>query len=151
MIKVSKEIFIKLGERESCSVVSDSLRPHGLQPTRLLSPWNFPGKSTGVGCHFLLKGTFPTQGSNLGLPHCRQMLYYLSHQIIHKNKCTGIAKRTLKRKAMWTATCKRVKQTAVLHQTEKSTHRFKMNIGPETVKLLEENIVGEHLDHQSWL
>ena len=35
----------------SCSVVSDSSRPHGLQPTRLLHPWDFPGKSTGVGCH----------------------------------------------------------------------------------------------------
>ena len=39
----------------SCSVVSDSSRPHGLQPTRLLCPWDFPGKSTGVGCHFLLQ------------------------------------------------------------------------------------------------
>ena len=38
----------------SRSVVSDSLRPHGLQPTRLLCPWDFPGKSTGVGCHCLL-------------------------------------------------------------------------------------------------
>ena len=38
----------------SCSVVSDSLRPHGLQPTRLLHPWDFPGNSTGVGCHCLL-------------------------------------------------------------------------------------------------
>ena len=38
----------------SHSVVSDSLRPHGLQPTRLLHPWDFPGKNTGVGCHFLL-------------------------------------------------------------------------------------------------
>ena len=37
----------------SRSVVSDSLRPHGLQPTRLLYPWDFPGKSTGVGCHCL--------------------------------------------------------------------------------------------------
>ena len=36
------------------SVVSDSQRPHGLQPTRLLGPWDFPGKSTGVGCHCLL-------------------------------------------------------------------------------------------------
>ena len=40
----------------SCSVVSDSSRPHGLQPTRLLSPWDFPGKSTGVRCHCLLRG-----------------------------------------------------------------------------------------------
>ena len=38
----------------SCSVVSDRQRPHGLQPTRLLRPWDFPGKSTGVGCHCLL-------------------------------------------------------------------------------------------------
>ena len=37
------------------SVVSDSLRPHGLQPTRLLCPWDSPGKNTGVGCHFLLQ------------------------------------------------------------------------------------------------
>ena len=39
-----------------------------------------PGKNTGVGCHALLQGIFPTQGSNSGLPHCRQILYYLSHQ-----------------------------------------------------------------------
>ena len=45
----------------SRSVVSDSWRPHGLQPTRLLHPWDFPGKSTGVGCHFLL---LPDQGLN---------------------------------------------------------------------------------------
>ena len=62
------------------SVVSDSLRPHGLGPTRLLSPWDFLGKSTGVGCHFLLQGIFLTQGSNPGLQHCRQMFYPLSHQ-----------------------------------------------------------------------
>ena len=39
----------------SCLVVSDFSRPHGLQPTRLLHPWDFPGKSTGVGCHCLLR------------------------------------------------------------------------------------------------
>ena len=39
----------------SCSVMSDSSRPHGLQPTRLLRPWDFPGKSTGGGCHCLLR------------------------------------------------------------------------------------------------
>ena len=38
------------------------------------SPWDFPGKNTGMGCHFLLQGVFPTQGSNPDLPHCRQML-----------------------------------------------------------------------------
>ena len=39
-----------------------------------------PGKNTGVGCHTLLQGTFQTQGSNPGLPHCRRILYHLSHQ-----------------------------------------------------------------------
>ena len=48
--------------------------------TKLLHPWDFQGKSTGVGCHFLLQGIFPTQGSNPGLSHCRQTLYRLSHQ-----------------------------------------------------------------------
>ena len=46
----------------SHSVVYDSLWSHGLQPARLLCPWEFPGKNTGVGCHFLLQGIFPTQG-----------------------------------------------------------------------------------------
>ena len=60
-------------------MLSDSLRPHGLLPTRILCPWDSPGKSTGVGCHFFLQRIFPTRGSNLGLPHCRQTLYHLSH------------------------------------------------------------------------
>ena len=51
----------------SCSVVPDSLQPHGLQPFRLLCPWDSPSKNTGVGCHALLQGIFPTQGSNLHL------------------------------------------------------------------------------------
>ena len=51
----------------SHSVVSDSLRPHGLEPTRLLYPWDFSYKNTGVGCHSLLQKIFPTQGSNLHL------------------------------------------------------------------------------------
>ena len=50
------------------------------KPTRLLCPCNIPGKNTGVGCHALLQGIFPTQGLNLGLPHCRWTLYPLSHQ-----------------------------------------------------------------------
>ena len=55
-----------------CSVVSDSLRPQGLQLARLLCPWGFPGKNTGVGCHFLHQGIFLTQRSNpyhLSFPH----------------------------------------------------------------------------------
>ena len=48
----------------SHSVVSDSLWPHGLKPTRLLGTWDSPGKNTRVCCHFLLQGIFPTQGLN---------------------------------------------------------------------------------------
>ena len=66
-------------ERISCSVVSNSLRSHGLYPTRLLCPWNSPGRNTGVGSHSLFQGIFLPQGSNLGLPNYRQILHYLSH------------------------------------------------------------------------
>ena len=55
----------------------DSLQPHGLQPARLLCPWDSPGKNTGVGIHSFLLEIFPTQGLNLGLLHCRQILYHL--------------------------------------------------------------------------
>ena len=111
--------------------MSDSVRPHRWQPTRLPRPWDSLGKNTGVGCHFLLQcmkvkserevaqscptlsdpmdsslpgssvhgifqarvvewgaiafsallqGMFLTQGSNLGLLHCRQTVYHLSHE-----------------------------------------------------------------------
>ena len=63
----------------SSSVVSYSLRPHGLWPNSLLHPWDFPGKNT-VGCHFFLQEVFLTQGLNSGLPYCRQTLYHLRHQ-----------------------------------------------------------------------
>ena len=56
------------------------LPPHGLQPTRLLCPWDFPGKNTGVGSPFLLQGIFMTQGSNLGLLHWQADSLPLSHQ-----------------------------------------------------------------------
>ena len=56
------------------------LRPHGLQPARLLCPWDSPGKNTGVGCCFLLQEIFLTQALNPGLLHCRQILYQLSYK-----------------------------------------------------------------------
>ena len=69
----------------SDSVASDSLQPHGLQPTRLLCPWNSPGKNTGVDWHSLPQRNFPTQGSNPGLLHCRQILDRLSYgEVIHQ-------------------------------------------------------------------
>ena len=54
---------------------SDSLRPHGLY-----NPQNSPGQNIGVGSLSLLQGIFPTQGSNPSLPHCRRVLYQLSHK-----------------------------------------------------------------------
>ena len=61
------------------------------------STLDFPSKSTGVGCHFLLQRIFQTQGSNLGLPHWRQTLYRLSHQggpvkfkpVLFRGPCAG--------------------------------------------------------------
>ena len=60
---------------ENSSVVSDSLRPHGLH-----SPRNSPDQNTGVCSHSLLQQIFPTQGLNSRLPQCRQILYQLSYQ-----------------------------------------------------------------------
>ena len=64
----------------SCSFGSDSLRSRGLQPARLLYPWNSPVKNTGVGYHFLLQGIFLTHGSIQYLLHYKKILYHLSHQ-----------------------------------------------------------------------
>ena len=72
-----------------CSVVSDSLQPHELH-----SPWNAPGKNTGVGSLSLLQGLFPTQGSNPNLLHCRWILYQLSYQGKLCKEPTFIPKRT---------------------------------------------------------
>ena len=60
---------------ESRSVVCGSLWPHGPY-----NPWNSPGQDTGVSILSLLQGIFPTQGSNPGFPHCRWILYQLSHK-----------------------------------------------------------------------
>ena len=61
------------GSKDTCvlnrSVISDSLQLHGLEPTRFLCPWDFPGKNPGWGCHFLLQGILPTQRLNPGLLH----------------------------------------------------------------------------------
>ena len=67
-------------ETVSCSVVSNSLWPHGLLPARLLWSWKSPGKNNGVGSHSLLQGIFLNQGSNPVLPYCQRILYHLSHQ-----------------------------------------------------------------------
>ena len=72
----------------ACSVFSDSLRPHRLQPTRPLCPWDSPGKNTGVGCHFLPHGIFPTQGSKqVSCTASRFFFFCLSYQGSPKYIC----------------------------------------------------------------
>ena len=77
--KIISKMYLKyLGVlvSQSCPTLCD---PIDHRPTRLLCPWNTPGKNAGVGCHALLQGIFPTNGSNPGLLHCWQILYHLSH------------------------------------------------------------------------
>ena len=69
---VSKESERKVKVTQSCLTLCD--------PMNLYSPWNSPGQNAGVGSLSLLQGIFPTQGLNTGLPHCRQILYQLSHK-----------------------------------------------------------------------
>ena len=69
------QMVVRQDESESRSVVSDSLRPHGLYTS-----WNSPGQNTGVGSLCLLQGIFPNQGSSPHFLHCRQILYQLSYQ-----------------------------------------------------------------------
>ena len=63
------------------------VQPHGLQPARLLCPWDSPGKNTGVGCHALFQGIFRIQGSNpslLQLLHCRRIPYHWTIREAHQ-------------------------------------------------------------------
>ena len=85
---------------ESHSVMSDSLEPHGLN-----SPCNSPGQNNGVNGYSLLQGIFPTRGPNLGLPHCGQILYQLSHQgrpsTGVSNKCKSLQQTSIGRHSIW--------------------------------------------------
>ena len=71
-LKTARKTLLQVKVAQSCLTLCD---PHGLY-----SPWNSPGQNTRAGSHSLLQGIFPTQGLNSGLPHCRQILYQLSHQ-----------------------------------------------------------------------
>ena len=70
-------------ESVSCSVLLDSLQIYRQSPSRLLCPWNSPGRNAGVGSHSLLQGIFLTQGLNPGLLHCRRVLYRGSQREAH--------------------------------------------------------------------
>ena len=74
-------IMLKVyNDSKSRSIASNVLQNPWTVTSRLLCPWNSPGQNTRVGSRSLLQGIFPTQGSNPGLLHCRQILYHLSHQ-----------------------------------------------------------------------
>ena len=82
MVIISQYIQISnvMWHRCVCSAAPDALQPHGLQLTRVLCPWDFSGKNTGVGCHFLLQGMSLTQCTNphlLCLLH-EQVVFFLS-------------------------------------------------------------------------
>ena len=76
----------------------NSWQLHGLQAARLLCPWDFPVKNTGVGCRFLIQGIFPTQGSNLCLLHSLPLSHLgsslltllLNHSLIYELLCLFI-------------------------------------------------------------
>ena len=80
MLQVDSLLSEPIGKPKEVFVMFDSLRFHGLWSARLLCSWDSPGKNTGVGCYSLLQGFFLTPGLNLGLLHCGQILYHLSHQ-----------------------------------------------------------------------
>ena len=71
-----KDIFFGVSSKRTCRSSQNCSTS-----TKLLCPRDFPGNITGVDCHFVLQGIFPTQGSNLGLPHCRQTLYHLNQSV----------------------------------------------------------------------
>ena len=74
----------------SRSVTSDS-NPMDYSPPGFPVHGDSPGKHTGVGCHALLQGLFPTERSNPGLPHCRLILFSLSHQGSSRNTATSLS------------------------------------------------------------
>ena len=90
---MDKEIVINT---HCCSVAKlcpALLRLHGFQPARLLCPWDFPGKNSGVGCHFLLQGISLAWWLNLHLLHYRRILYHWATREAHTHKyCLAIKK-----------------------------------------------------------
>ena len=80
-------MYVSVHARSVTTFVSDSLRPYGLHPARLLCQWDSPGKNTGVGCHAILQGIFLTQGSNLDLPCLHVYVYVCVCMCIYMYMC----------------------------------------------------------------
>ena len=77
---MNKINFLSYVEERTVVVVKVAQSYPTLRTHRLYSPWNSSGQNTGVGSLSLLRGIFSSQGSNPGLPHCRQIVYQLSHK-----------------------------------------------------------------------
>ena len=88
MDKVAKLLGRNRQADGCCCLVTQScltlLWCHGQWPTRLLCPWDFPDKNTGVCCHFLLQGIFPNQGSNSCFLHCRFFTGWTTRKVQQK-------------------------------------------------------------------
>ena len=84
-------------ESEVAQSCPDSSQPHGLQPTRLLCPWDFPGKSTGVGCHCLLRSSPAPQFKSFGSAF---FMIQLSHLYMTTGKAIALTTRTFVGKVM---------------------------------------------------
>ena len=143
----------------SPSLVTDSLWPHGLWPTRLLCPRVSPGKNTGVGCHVLLQAIFPAQGLNPGLPYCRQNLYHLSCQgspsdeILGKEKWNTVNKATTFLKKAKGA-CKKKKKSNTMTKG-KSNNLWRSQIHRRNNHLSQEKSLGlktclRESSHSQW-
>ena len=133
LLREVREALLLLFSR---SVVSDSLRRYGLVSTSLLCPWDSPGKNTGVGCHALLQGIFPTQGLNPCLLHWQKDSLPMSHQGVigsAKSRRREIAwhlQRTSCSQASLEHRMWRVRQR--LHRRETSKHGKKLGLSPES-------------------
>ena len=130
----------------SCFSCVRLLRPHGLQPTRLLCPWDSPGKNTGVGCHALLQGISQTWGLNSCLPASPPLQADAlptespgkpEERLSHFNKQCW---------ENWILTCRRIKLDPSLTSVTKINLKWNKdsNVRPETLKFLEES-KGENL------
>ena len=102
---------VKLLVTQSCPNLCDPM----------VYPWNFPGKNNGVGCNSLLQGIFPTQGSNPGLLHCRQILYNLSYRGKPHTTEPLINNQLLRPLELWRTTCKNI---TVIYLDEWLNHRM---------------------------
>ena len=94
-------------------VMSNSLGPHGLQPAGLLCPWDFPGKNTGVDCHFLLQGIFSIQESP-GKPYLAgyRHISIISHQLSSNDKDTSHSANLLE------VNCEHIGQSVLAHRNK---------------------------------